>query len=63
MYVEGTRTSVSTKEEKKLILTDNPTYSMWFERFVRGLHTRMGDDIKPAGAIYIKLLHRMLETL
>ena len=61
--IEGMKTSVLVKKEKKLILTDSLTYSMWFERFIRGLHNMMGDDIKPDRAVDIKLLHHMLDTL
>ena len=61
--VEGMKTSVLAKEEKKLMLTDSPTYSLWFERFIRGMHNRMGDDIRPDEGIDIKLLHGMLKTL
>ena len=61
--VEGMRTSVLAKEEKKLMLTDSPTYSLWFERFIRGMHNRMGDDIRPDEGVDIELLHYMLNTL
>ena len=61
--VEGMKTSVLAKEEKKLMLTDSPTYSLWFERFIRGMHNRMGDDIRPDKGVDIKLLHHMLNTL
>ena len=61
--VEGMKTSVLAKEEKKLMLTDSPTYSLWFERFIRGMHNRMGDDIRPDEGVDIDLLHHMLNTL
>ena len=61
--VEGMRTSVLAKDNRKLMLTDSPTYSLWFERFVRGMHNRMGDDIRQDLEVDIKLLHHMLEKL
>ena len=33
---QGMKTGVLVKEEENLILIDSPTYSMWFERFIKG---------------------------
>ena len=57
------KTVVLSKEEKKLTLIDSPTYSICFERFIRGLHNRMGDDIRPDETVNIKLLHHILDRL
>ena len=51
------------KDQKKFMLTDSPTYSLWFERFIRGMHNRMGDDIRPDEGVDIDLLHGMLDIL
>ena len=53
--------SVLAKDNRKLMLTDNPTYNLWFERFVRGIHNPMGDDIRQDLSVDVKVLHHMLE--
>ena len=59
----GYKKSALAKEETKLMLADSPTYSLWFERFIRGMHNRMGNDIWPDEGVGNNLLHHMLNTL
>jgi hypothetical protein len=45
-YRKGERTGV----------TYTSMYSLWFDRFIAGCHTRRGDDIRPDRAMCIELL-------
>jgi hypothetical protein len=42
---------VMAKDTVKTFVTKCPTYSLWFERFIKGMHSRMGDDRRPDAAI------------
>ncbi len=44
--VEGQQAMVMAKDTRKLAVTKCPTYGEFFERFMRGLHKRMGDIVK-----------------
>ena len=52
---------VMAKDTAKIYVTKCPTYLLWFERFTRGLHARMGDDRRPDAAISVKLIHALIE--
>jgi len=45
----------------KLFVTSCPTNGLWFERFMGGLHSRMGDDHWPDTAISSFVLRKMLQ--
>ena len=36
-------TNVMAKDTRKIYVTSCPSYSLWFERFIVGMHKRMGD--------------------
>jgi len=38
---------VIAKDTTKIFVTNNPGFSLWFERFIRGMYSRMGDQAKP----------------
>jgi hypothetical protein len=40
-------------------VTDCPSYSYWFERFMRGVHKRMGEDVRSDFALSIRVLHKV----
>jgi hypothetical protein len=42
---------VMARDTMKTFVTKCPTYCLWFERFVKGMHSRMGDDTRPDVAI------------
>ncbi len=44
-------------------ITDCPVYSIWYERFMEGMHQRMGDIVHSDLAISIEVLLKMLELL
>jgi hypothetical protein len=35
------------KDTKKLSVTKCPTYGLWFKKFMKGCHERMGEIVKP----------------
>ncbi len=49
--VEGQGAMVMAKDTQKLTVTECPTYSDFFGRFVQGMHKRMGDIVQPDRAI------------
>ena len=51
------------RDSKKLTASNCPTYTIWYERFMKGLHSRMGDDVRPDLAISVELLLEMLMLL
>jgi hypothetical protein len=44
-------------------VTDFPSYSYWFERFMRGVHKHMGEAVRLDFALSIRVLHKMLGHL
>ncbi len=48
--------TVMAMDDKKMHTTTVLTYSRWFERFIRGCHSCMGDQPKPDKAIEIDVL-------
>ena len=36
---------MAQQETRKVFSTDCPTYGYWFERFMKGCHKRMGDEV------------------
>ena len=61
---EGQEAMVLAKDVRKMSVTKCPTYREFFERFMRGMHKRMGEITRPDRAISLALmleLQRMLE--
>ena len=52
---------VMTRDTMKIFVTECPTHSLWFKRFIRGMHARMGDDRLPDTAILVKVMHALME--
>ena len=50
---------VMARDQIKTYVTKCPTYTLWFERFAKGMHSRMGDDRQPDAAISIKLMEAL----
>ena len=47
---------VMAKDTTKIFVTQNPGYTLWFERFVKGCHNRMGDNKRQDTVITRKLM-------
>lgn len=54
---------VMARDTMKTFLTHCPTYSLWFERFMRGMHSRMGDDHRPDLAFSKPVMHELMNLL
>ena len=54
---------VLARDTMKIFVTRCPGYSLWFERFVRGMHSRMGDDRRPDAAISSEVMHAVMERI
>ena len=50
---------VMARDTSKLFVSNNPTYGMWWETFLSGMHNRMGDDVRPDLAISLKVMGAM----
>ena len=56
-------TSVMARDVRKTYVTTCPTYSLWYERFMLGMHKRMGDEVRQDLAISLDVIHKMVEGL
>jgi hypothetical protein len=54
---------VMAKDSIKTFVTKCPTYSLWFERFVKGMHSRMGDDRRPDAAISTEVMLALMNKV
>ena len=61
--VEHLDTIVMAKETKKLVATNCRVYGDWYERFMMGVHSRMGDQNELDTAVSIDVLYEMLKRL
>ena len=55
--------AVMARDTSKLFVSNNPTYGMWWEKFLSGMHNRMGDDVRPDLAISLKVMGAMLRFM
>jgi len=60
---QGQEAVVMAKGTQKLLVTKCPTYGNWFERFTKGTHKRMGDDIRPDQALSHKIISELMKDL
>jgi hypothetical protein len=51
------------KDMWKLTVTKCPTYCKFFERFMRGMHKRMGEIVRPDRALSLEVLLQIFKTL
>lgn len=56
-------TSKMVRDLKKTFVNSCPSYILWFERIVRGIHKRMGDEVYQDQAITLEVVHRLVEGL
>jgi hypothetical protein len=59
----GQSSMVMAKDTRKMTVTKCPTYGLWFEKFMRGCHKRMGDITKPDRALSSVILLQLLSSL
>ena len=56
-------TSVMVRDLKKTLVTSCPSYSLWFKRFVQGMHKRIGDEVYQDQEITLEVVHRLVNNL
>jgi hypothetical protein len=54
---------VMDRDTMKTFVTKCPTYCLWFERFVKGMHSYMGDDTRPYVAISIEVMISLMNRV
>jgi hypothetical protein len=52
--IHSMTSGVMARDTIKTYVTKCPTYCVWFERFIKGMHSRMGDDRRPDAAITVE---------
>jgi len=60
---QGHEATVLAKDTKKLMVTKCPTYGVWFEKFMKGCHKRMGEIVRPDRALSTTILLEILRLL
>jgi hypothetical protein len=60
---QGQDAMVMAKDTRKMTVTKCPTYGLWFEKFMRGCHKRMGEIVKPDRALSTAILLEILNIL
>lgn len=61
--VEGQGAMTLAKDTRKMMVTTCPTYGDFFERFVRGMHKRMGDIVRPDRALSLLLTLELIKEV
>ena len=51
------------KETTKIFVAKCPVHFLWFERFVKGLHNRMGNDHQQDTAVFSGLMYCLMERI
>jgi hypothetical protein len=54
---------VMAKDTRKMAVTSCPTYGEFFERFMKGMHKRMGEIIRPDRALPVDVLKVVMAVL
>ena len=52
---------IMAQDARKTVVTDSPTYGIWFQRFMLGCHKRMGEKIKQDTRISIEVMHQLMK--
>jgi hypothetical protein len=55
--------AVMAHSTTKTWVTNCQSYGYWFERFMKGVHKRMGEEVRSDYALSVKVLHKMLGQL
>jgi hypothetical protein len=55
--------AVMAQGTSKTYVTNCQSYGYWFERFMRGVHKRMGEEVRSDYALSVKVLHKILGNL
>jgi len=58
--IESLQESIMARVTAKMFTSTCPTNGLWFERFMGGVHSRMGDDHRPDAAISSSVMKLLL---
>jgi hypothetical protein len=61
--VQGLQPTIMAKDTRKLVVTNCPTYGEYFERFIQGMHKRMGEIVKQDRALCLDVLLMIFHAL
>ncbi len=59
----GVEERIGAYEKSKTWITNSPTYSLWFTRFMEGVHRRVGEIVKQDEPISIEVVHAVDKIL
>ena len=51
------------RDVKKTYVTFCPTYILWYEIFILGIHKRMGDEVRQDIVVSLDVVHKLVEDL
>ena len=54
-------TSVMTRDARNTYVTSCPSSSLWFERFIVGIHKRMEDKDHQDKAVTLEVIHKLMQ--
>ena len=61
--VNSYKSTVIAQDTVKTYVTTCPTQGFWYEKFMKGMHSRMGDDHRPNAAISISVMHGIMNRI
>jgi hypothetical protein len=56
---QQTGLTVMAQNTSKIWVTNCPSYGYWFERFMRGVHKQIGEEVCSDHALSVKVLHKI----
>jgi hypothetical protein len=59
--VESKDQTIMIRDRTKSYVTNNPVKSQWYEKFLSGMHKRMGDSVKQDEAISVEQMIALME--
>ena len=57
------KTSILARNVKNHYVSSYPMYSLWFERFMMGLHKRIRNIVRQDNAMTLNVIYRLVEDL
>ena len=51
------------RDVRKTYATSRPSCSLWFERFIVGMHKIIGDEVHQDKVVTLKVVHKLIEGL
>ena len=51
------------RDVRNTCITLCPSYSLWFERFIVGMHKKMGNEVHQDKAVTLEVIHKLIDGL